>query len=123
MNKKILKDEDIFNLDYKEIEYYINSKTKLSLEQLLLLWNKSLKMKFDEESISKIKSKVENELNKINNFYEIKRIQKKMNDLLLDTTYINKLKKNLLLKDLQNPNSNINKVFNSVITNSQKKDE
>lgn len=121
MKKEIKNDEEIQYLDIKEIEYFINNLGKLSLDQLLLLWNKSLKMKFDEESINKIRVKVEEELNKINNLYEIKRIQKKMYDLNLDTEYINKLKKKFLLKEMQNPNSQIGKLYTNIVINSKEK--
>lgn len=121
MKKKINNDEEILNLDFKELEYFINSKVNLSLEQFLLIWNRALKMKFDEESISKIRTKVKRELNKIDNLYDIKRIIKKMEDLYLDTTYANKLKKKILLKEMQNPNTNIGKMFTSIVTNSKEK--
>ena len=54
MKKEINNDEEILYLDVKEIEYFINNTNKLSFEQLLLLWNKSLKMKFDEQTIQKL---------------------------------------------------------------------
>lgn len=121
MKTKIKRDEEILSLDIKEISYFIKNSNQLSLEQLLLLWNKSLKMKFDDESISKIKNKVEERLNEINNLYEIKRIQKKMYDLNLDTQYINKLKKKFLLKEMQDPNSQIGKLYTNIIINSKEK--
>lgn len=121
MKKKINNDEEILHLDFKELEYFINSKVNLSLEQLLLIWNRTLKMKFDEESIAKIRTKVEKELDKIDNLYDIKRIIKKMEDLYLDTTYANRLKKKILLKEMQNPNTNIGKMFTSIVTNSKDK--
>ena len=124
MKKEIINDEEIQFLDIKEIEYFINNTNKLSLDQLLLLWNKSLKMKFNDNSINKIKIKVEEELNKIDSLYELKRIQKKMYDLHLDTEYINKLKKKYLLKEIQNPNSQIGKLYtNIVISSKEKRDE
>ena len=123
MKKRIKNDEEIKNLDFKEIEYFINNLNELSLEQILLLMNKSLKMKFDEQSINKLTKEIENRLNKINSLYEIKRIQKKMYDLNIDTTYINKLKKKFLLKEINNPKSDISKIYTSIILNSKKRDE
>ena len=121
MKKTIKNDEEIQYLDIKEIEYFINNNEKLSLEQLLLLWNKTLKMKFDSQTIQKLIDKVKNELDKIDNLYEIKRIQKKMYDLNLETTYINQLKKKILLKEIQNPNSQIGKLYTDIIINSKEK--
>lgn len=121
MKKTINNDEEIQYLDIKEIEYFINNNEKLSLEQLLLLWNKTLKMKFDSQTIQKLIDKINEELNKIDNLYEIKRLQKKMYDLNLDTTYINQLKKKLLLKEMQNPNSQIGKLYTDIIINSKEK--
>ena len=121
MKKEIMSDEEILNFDIKEIEYFINNINELSLEQMLLLWNKSLKMKFDENLINKIKIKIEEKLNEINSLYELKRIQKKMYDLNLDTTYINQLKKKFLLKEMQNPNSQIGKLYTNIIINSKQK--
>ena len=123
MKKEINNDEEILYLDVKEIEYFINNTNKLSFEQLLLLWNKSLKMKFDEQTIQKLIKRINKELDKINSLYEIKRIQKKMYDLNLDTTYVNKLKKKLLLKEMQNPNSQINKLYTNIVLNSKERDE
>lgn len=123
MKKRIKNDEEIKNLDFKEIEYFINNLNELSLDQILLLMNKSLKMKFDEQSINKLTKEIENRLNKINSLYEIKRIQKKMYDLNIDTTYINKLKKKFLLKEINNPKSDISKIYTSIILNSKKRDE
>ena len=108
---KINNDQAILSLDYKQLEELINSKTKLSLEQMILIWNKVLKMKFDEKTILKIKTKVEKELDKIDNLYDIKRIIKKIEDLHLDTTHVYKLKKKILLKQIQNPNSDISKIY------------
>ena len=121
MKKEIMCDEEILNFDIKEIEYFINNINELSLDQMLLLWTKSLKMKFDENSINKIKIKIEEKLNEINSLYELKRIQKKMYDLNLDTTYINQLKKKFLLKEMQNPNSQIGKLYTNIIINSKQK--
>lgn len=121
MKKAINNDEEIQYLDIKEIEYFINNNEKLSLEQLLLLWNKTLKMKFDSQTIQILIDKINEELNKIDNLYEIKRLQKKMYDLNLDTTYINQLKKKLLLKEMQNPNSQIGKLYTNIIINSKEK--
>lgn len=121
MKKTINNDEEIQYLDIKEIEYFINNNEKLSLEQLLLLWNKTLKMKFDSQTIQILIDKINEELNKIDNLYEIKRLQKKMYDLNLDTTYINQLKKKLLLKEMQNPNSQIGKLYTNIIINSKEK--
>lgn len=121
MKKTINNDEEIQYLDIKEIEYFINNNQKLSLEQLLLLWNKTLKMKFDSQTIQILIDKINKELNKIDNLYEIKRLQKKMYDLNLDTTYINQLKKKLLLKEMQNPNSQIGKLYTNIIINSKEK--
>ena len=59
-----------------KLEYIINSDEKLSIEQLLIIYNKALKMKFDDKTILKVKNKLEKELNKINSLYEIKRIKK-----------------------------------------------
>ena len=123
MKNEINNDDEILCLDIKEIEYFINNSNKLSFEQLLLLWNKSLKMKFDEHSIQKLTEKINKELDKIDNLYEIKRIQKKMYDLNLDTTYINKLKKKLLIKEMNKPNSQINKLSTNIIINSKERDE
>jgi hypothetical protein len=123
MKKRIKNDDEIKNLDFKEIEYFINNLNELSLDQILLLMNKSLKMKFDEQSINKLTKEIENRLNKINSLYEIKRIQKKMYDLNIDTTYINKLKKKFLLKEINNPKSDISKIYTSIILNSKKRDE
>ena len=119
MKKEINNDEEILYLDIKEIEYFINNTDKLGLDQLLLLWNKCLKMKFDSESIEKLIKKTNKELDKINNLYDIKKIQKKMYDLNLDTAYINKLKKKILLKEMQNPNSQIGKTYTNIILNSK----
>ena len=58
MKKRIKNDEEIKNLDFKEIEYFINNLNELSLDQTLLLMNKSLKMKFDEQSIKNTKENV-----------------------------------------------------------------
>lgn len=121
MNIKINSDEDIQYLDFREVEYLINNNAQLSLEQKLLLWNKTLKMKFDNQTIKKLIDKVKNELDKIDNLYEIKRIQKKMYDLNLDTTYVNQLKKKILLKEMQNPNSQIGKLYTDIIINSKEK--
>lgn len=121
MKKTINNDEEIQYLDIKEIEYFINNNEKLSLEQLLLLWNKTLKMKFDSQTIQILIDKINEELNKIDNLYEIKRLQKKMYDLNLDATYINQLKKKLLLKEMQNPNSQIGKLYTNIIINSKEK--
>ena len=78
-------------------------------------------MKFDSQTIQKLIDKINEELNKIDNLYEIKRLQKKMYDLNLDTTYINQLKKKLLLKEMQNPNSQIGKLYTDIIINSKEK--
>ena len=121
MNIKINSDEDIQYLDFREVEYLINNNAQLSLEQKLLLWNKTLKMKFDNQTIKKLIDRVKNELDKIDNLYEIKRIQKKMYDLNLDTTYVNQLKKKILLKEMQNPNSQIGKLYTDIIINSKEK--
>ncbi len=121
MKKTINNDEEIQYLDIKEIEYFINNNEKLSLEQLLLLWNKTLKMKFDSQTTQILIDKINEELNKIDNLYEIKRLQKTMYDLNLDTTYINQLKKKLLLKEMQNPNSQIGKLYTNIIINSKEK--
>ena len=121
MNIKINSDEDIQYLDFREVEYLINNNAQLSLEQKLLLWNKTLKMKFDNQTIKKLIDRVKNELDKIDNLYEIKRIQKKMYDLNLDTTYVNQLKKKILLKEMQNPNSQIGKLYTNIIINSKEK--
>lgn len=123
MKKEIINDEEILYFDIKEIEYFINNTNKLSLDQMLLLLNKSLKMKFDEETIQKLIKEINLELDKIDNLYEIKRIQKKMYDLNLDTTYINKLKKKLLIKEMNKPNSQINKLYTNIIINSKERDE
>lgn len=121
MNIKINSDEDIQYLDFREVEYLINNNAQLSLEQKLLLWNKTLKMKFDNQTIQKLIDRVKNELDKIDNLYEVKRIQKKMYDLNLDTTYVNQLKKKILLKEMQNPNSQIGKLYTNIIINSKEK--
>lgn len=122
--KKIIKcDDEIMSLDIKELEYFLNNNEQLSLEQLLLMWNKLLKMKFDEQSINIIKNRVEELLNKIDNLYELKRIQKKMYDLNLDTTYINKIKKKFLLKEINDPKSDISKIYNSIITGTKNREE
>ena len=122
--KKIIKcDEEIMSLDIKELEYFLNNNEQLSLEQLLLMWNKLLKMKFDEQSIDKIKNRVEELLNKIDSLYELKRIQKKMYDLNLDTTYINKIKKKFLLKEINDPKSDISKIYKSIIIGTKNREE
>ena len=123
MKKVINSDIEIQYLDIKEIEYFIENSNELSLDQLLLLWNKTLKMKFDQETIQKLVIMINEKLDKINNIYEIKRIQKKMYDLNLDTTYINKLKKKLLLKEMQNPNSQIGKLYTNIVINTKERDE
>ena len=46
-----------------------------------------------------------------------------MYDLNIDTTYINKLKKKFLLKEINNPKSDISKIYISIILNSKKRDE
>lgn len=117
---KIENDNQILELDFVQIEEIINKELKnLSLDQKLLLWSKSLKMKFDEQTINKLKTNIEKELDKINNLYELKRVQKKIYDLNLDTTYINNLKRKFLLKEMQNPNTQIGQIYTNVVLNSK----
>lgn len=117
---KIENDNQILELDFVQIEEIINKELKnLSLDQKLLLWSKSLKMKFDEQTINKLKTNIEKELDKINNLYELKRVKKKIYDLNLDTTYINNLKRKFLLKEMQNPNTQIGQIYTNVVLNSK----
>ena len=61
------------------------------------------------------------ELDKIENLSEIKKIIKIMEEEKLDTTYAYKIKKKLLLKEIHNPNSNIGKMYTTIIISSKDK--
>ena len=84
--------EDIQNLDYIEVEYYINDGfDKLTLEQKILLYKKSLQLKFNKSDLDEIIEQINDEIETIDNKEKLIKIKNLFLNHNIDTTFINKI--------------------------------
>lgn len=84
--------EDIQNLDYIEVEYYINDGfNKLTLEQKILLYKKSLQLKFNQSDLDEIIEQINDEIEIIDNKDELIKIKNLLSNHNIDTTFVNKI--------------------------------
>ena len=84
--------EDIQNLDYIEVEYYINDGfDKLTLEQKILLYKKSLQLKYNQSDLDEIIEQINDEIETIDNKDELIKIKNLLLNHNIDTTFINKI--------------------------------
>ena len=84
--------EDIQNLDYIEVEYYINDGfNKLTLEQKILLYKKSLQLKFNQSDLDEIIEQINDEIEIIDNKDELIKIKNLLLNHNIDTSFVNKI--------------------------------
>lgn len=84
--------EDIQNLDYIEVEYYINDGfNKLTLEQKIFLYKKSLQLKFNQSDLDEIIEQINDEIEIIDNKDELIKIKNLLLNHNIDTTFVNKI--------------------------------
>lgn len=84
--------EDIQNLDYIEVEYYINDGfDKLTLEQKILLYKRSLQLKFNQSDLDEIIEQINDEIEIIDNKDELIKIKNLLLNHNIDITFVNKI--------------------------------